>query len=101
MFTEALDPPDFGRIGHPALTVALRITSREPRTVEDHPETPTSTVLIGNCHNAAKRIKKKLISSRETCSAEDMLNNRLIDFAQDRFVDSGCQKAGGSGQLIV
>jgi hypothetical protein len=30
MFTEALDPPDFGRIGHPALTVALWITSREP-----------------------------------------------------------------------
>jgi hypothetical protein len=88
-FTEALDPPDFGRIGHPALTVALRITSREPRTVEDHPETSTSTVLPVTVTMRQLYCQKTNFLERDLLAA--WLNDRLIDLRKI-FVDGGCQK---------
>jgi hypothetical protein len=67
MFTDYLDPPDFGRIGHPALTVALWITSRETWSVEDHPETPTSAFADRYAPQCAQCLTQKLIFPNEPC----------------------------------
>src|SRR4029079_9310538 len=58
MFTEALDPPDFGRIGHPAQTVVKWITSREK--LRSDPRTPLSIHTIPDILAAASQSQTNL-----------------------------------------
>ena len=58
MFTEALDPPDFGRIGRPAQTVVKWITSREK--LRSDPRTPLSIHTIPDILAAESESKTNL-----------------------------------------
>ena len=58
MFTEALDPPDFGRIGRPAQTVVKWITSREK--LRSDPRTPLSIHTIPSILFAESESKTNL-----------------------------------------
>ena len=77
MFTEALDPPDFGRIGRPAQTVVKWITSREK--LRSDPRTPLSIHTIPNILFAESESKTNLcradiFSPKGSFSLENLTN---------------------------